>query len=133
MTTLEQLVALRATMYTTITNLEMGLLAEKKKADEFEFFRNDKNFDKAAMDSQAARSLENVKSIQKVLDNEKIKLDELNKQIQDVMGIVTAHGSHSCLIGAVPHTWQVIARHNSGQFSHRKCTICGADEKVGYC
>jgi hypothetical protein len=132
MSTLEQLVALRASMYTTITNLQMGLLAEKKKADEFEFFRNDKNFDKAAMDSQAARSLENVKSIQKVLDEENIRLSELDKQIQNLTGVITAHGTHPCLIGAIPHTWQVLARHNSGQFSHRKCVICNADEKVGY-
>ena len=119
-------------MFTTITNLEMGLLAEKKKADEFEFFRNDKNFDKAAMDSQAARSLENVKSIQKVLDGEHQKLNELNKQIQSLTGILDAHGTHPCLIGAIPHSWQILARHNSGKFSHRKCTVCGADEKVGY-
>lgn len=132
MSTLEQLVALRATMYTTITNLQMGLLAEKKKADEFEFFRNDKNFDKAAMDSQATRSLENVKSIQKVLDDEHVKLFELDKQIQSLTGILGAHGTKPCLIGAIPHTWQILARHNSGQFSHRKCTVCGADEKVGY-
>lgn len=132
MSSLEQLVALRDTMYKTITNLQMGLLAEKKKADEFDFFRNDKNFDRDSMDLQAARSLENVKSIQLVLDNENLKLDEINKQIQSLNGILNSHGAKPCLIGAVPHTWQVLARHNSGQFSHRKCTICGADEKVGY-
>lgn len=132
MSTLEQLVALRDTMYKTITNLQMGLLAEKKKADEFDFFRNDKKFDRDAMDSQAARSLENVKSIQLVLDSENKKLDDLNAQIQSLNGILNSHGTKPCLIGAVPHSWHILARHNSGQFQHRKCTVCGADEKVGY-
>jgi len=132
MTSLEQLISLRDTLFKTITNLEMGLLAEQKKADEFDFFKNDKNFDKNAMDAQSARSLENVKSIKIVLDSEYNKLSEINKQIAGLTGIVIAHGTYPCLIGATPHTWQILSRHLSGNFQHRKCTVCGADEKVGY-
>jgi len=129
---LEQLIELRNAIFKTISNLEMNLVAEKKKAAEFDFFRNDKSFDKDAMDLQIQRSLGNIKSIQQVLDTEHIKLAETNKQISSLTGIINSHQTHLCLIGTVPHSWQTLSRHNSGAFSHRKCTICGTDEKVGY-
>jgi len=128
----EQLIALRETIFKTINNLEMNLLSEKKKADECDFFRNDKNFDMEAMDAQAKRSLENVKEIKKVLDEEYVKLNNITDQISKLSGILNDHKSYPCLIGIAPHSWNILARHNSGKFAHRKCTICQTDEKVGY-
>ncbi len=129
---LEQLVVLRDALLNTISNLEMGLRAEKKKADEYEFFRNNKDFNQTAMDEQAARSLDNVKSIKKILDEEKNKLKTVDEEIKNATKIINTHGTHPCLIGAVPHSWKILARHPSGQFQHRECSICGTSEKVGY-
>lgn len=132
MSTLEQLVALRATMYTTINNLEMGMLAETKKANEFDFYKNDKQYDKEAMEEQYSRSMENIKNIKKIISDEKDKLNLLEKEIASVNGLLNQHGTKSCLMGITPHAWQVLARHLSGNFQHRKCTVCNTEEKVGY-
>lgn len=129
---LEQLIVIRDKLLKTISDLEIGLLAEKRKADEYEFFRNDKKFDQTAMDAQVLRSKENIKTIQKVLDIEIVKLERTNQQIQEANKILAAHGTFPCLINAAPHTWHVLSRHPSGNFSHRKCLVCNTSEKVGY-
>jgi predicted RNase H-like nuclease (RuvC/YqgF family) len=129
---LEDLIKFRDTLYQTISNLEMSLLMEKKKIDEFEFYKYDKNFDMKAMEEQIIRSQKNVEEIEKVLRNEKEKLETTNKEIAEANKILTLHGTHPCLLGTVPHDWQVLSRHPSGNFSHRKCQVCGTSEKVGY-
>ena len=130
--TLEQLISQRDLLLKTIINLEMGSLSETKKIDEFEFYRNDKNFDKNDIDTQILRSKENLRSIQQVLNSEKDKLEQLNKEISTANQIINAHGIEPCLIGSVPHIWDILAKHPSGNFSHRKCRTCGTSEKVGH-
>jgi len=129
---IEELITLRSKVSNTILNLEMGLKSEKKKADELDFYRYDKTFDKAAMEEQYSRSLGNIKNIQNILNNEKQKLQDIDKQIKTVNDILNLHGTKPCLAGRVPHTWQVLKRLNSGHFQHRKCTVCNTEEKVGY-
>lgn len=129
--TLEQLISERDSMFKTIIDLEIGLRSEKKKIDEFEFYLNDKNFDALAMEAQILRSKLNVKSIQHVLKLEKEKLDLLNKEIDAANELLNNHGIKPCLLGTISHSWDVLARHPSGKFSHRKCRVCGTSEKVG--
>lgn len=128
---LEQLVILRDKLLETIRDLEMGLFVEKKKIDEYDFYRNDPQYDRDAMDAQAERSRENVRQIKLALVTERNKYKSIEARIVDSKKLVTLHGSHPCLTGAVPHEWDVLARHGSGKFRHRKCRVCGTDEKVG--
>ena len=129
---LENLINQRDALLKTVSNLEMGLHQEKKKALEYDFFRNDSNYNQSAMDDQVIRSKENIKNIEKILREEKNKLQQLEKEISQQSNIVNKHGIFPCLLGTIPHTWQILAKHLSGKFSHRVCTVCKTQEKVGY-
>lgn len=135
-TNLEALIAKKNTHLETIKQLEID---RKVEADKSEFYRVTADlpeglseFDPDAMRAQADRSADNVKEFDKVLKREYEAVEKLDTAIKQSNGILEQHGTHACLLGTVPHDWEVLATHPSGAFAHRRCRVCGTEERVGY-
>jgi len=149
MQNLEDLKKHRLKIISVIDNLTKGLAAEYNKKNQYvlceptpEMKERGLTYDKDWMLKGREQIIINIGEINKTLQAEQLRLNQITRMIKDGEKVLKRHGVSLCGMGLEDHVWETVRlfpptevrRDENGKrikWKERKCSVCNTVQRLG--